>query len=287
MRTLLITGGSGYLGARLFQVASASGAWEVHTTYLSTPLRHPNATQLDLRNRAQVQKAVAALRPDVVIHQAISNRSDEHVAAIVPAARHIVEAALDNEVRLIHVSTDLVFDGEHPPYAEESPVAPVNPYGAAKAFAEGLITSIMPEALVVRSSLIYGFDPMDKATAWLVEGMRRGETVRLFTDEIRCPIWVDTVANALLELADSKHGGILNLGGPPLSRWDFGVKMLACLGLRPSANVVRSPMAESGLKRPANLTLDVSKAKRLLQTPLINIEEAHQRHQALKARPNS
>jgi dTDP-4-dehydrorhamnose reductase len=217
---------------------------------------------------------VRELRPDAIIHQAVSNRTDEHVAAIVPAARHVADAAIDAHARLIHVSTDMVFDGENPPYTEESPTAPANPYGAAKAFAEGLVASMMPEALIVRPSLIYGFDPIDKQTGWLVDGAKRGETVRLFVDEFRCPIWVDTLSNALLELAGTKQAGLLNIGGPRLNRWDYGMKMLACLGLTPGPNVIRSTIAESGMKRPADLTLDVSKAKRLLRTQLLAVEEA-------------
>ncbi|MEK7785440.1 MAG: sugar nucleotide-binding protein, partial [Chloroflexota bacterium] len=205
MKRLLITGGSGFLGSRLTQLATASEKWGVYPTFFNTPIAHPNAIRLDLRDRVKVEKIVRELRPEVILHQAVSNRNDEHVAAIVPAARHVADAAIDVYARLIHVSTDLVFDGEHPPYTEESPTAPVNPYGAAKAFAEGLIASMMPEALIVRPSLIYGFDPVDKQTGWLVDGAKRGETVRLFVDEFRCPIWVDTLAMALLELAETRH----------------------------------------------------------------------------------
>ncbi len=277
MKRLLITGGSGFLGSRLTQLALASEAWDVYPTFFNTPIAHANAIRLDLRDRIEAEKTVRALRPDVIIHQAVSNRTDEHVAAIVPAARHVADAAIDVHARLIHVSTDLVFDGEHPPYTEESPTAPVNPYGAAKAFAEGLVASMMPEALIARPSLIYGFDPIDKQTGWLVDGAKRGETVRLFVDEFRCPIWVDTLATALLELAGSKHNGLLNIGGQRLNRWDYGMIMLACLGLTPGPNVIRSTIAESGLKRPADLTLDVSRAKRLLRTRLVTVEEAFSR----------
>lgn len=274
----MITGGSGYLGARLTQIAAASREWDAFPTFFANPIDHVNAIHLDLRDGAAVEKAVRELRPDAIIHQAISNKNDEYVAAIVPAARHIMDAAIDFGVRLIHVSTDLVFDGEHPPYTEQSPTAPVNAYGAAKAHVEGLITSAMPEALIVRPSLIYGFDPVDKQTGWLLEGIRRKQTVRLFTDEIRCPIWVDSLAQALLELAESKPTGILNLGGAPLNRWDFGMKMLKCLNIDPGGYVIQSTIANSGLKRPADLTLDVSKAQRLLRTEIVSVEEASARH---------
>lgn len=273
MRRLLITGGSGYLGARLTQLADAAD-YETHPTCCSTPIAHRRAVQLDLRDKNKVEQTIRDLKPDVIIHQAVSNRNDDHIAAIVPAARHIMDTAIHHHIRLIHVSTDLVFDGENPPYTEESPAAPVNPYGAAKAYADGFITSTMPEALIVRPSLIYGFEPIDKQTAWLVDGIKKGQTVRLFVDEYRCPIWVDNLAQALLEVAESKLSGILNVAGPQrLNRWDYGMKLLNHLKIDPDGCVVKSTIAESGTKRPADLTLDIRKAQRLLRTRLMGVDE--------------
>ena len=75
----------------------------------------------------------------------------------------------------------------------------------------------MPEALIVRPSLIYGFDPIDKQTAWLVDGIKKANG-EVFVDEYRCPIWVDNLAQALLEVAESKLSGILNVAGPPTTQ---------------------------------------------------------------------
>lgn len=277
MKRLLITGGSGYLGARLTQLADAAD-YETHPTFFSTPITHRRAIQLDLRDKKKVDETIRDLKPDVIIHQAVSNRNDDHVAAIVPAARHIVDAAIDHHIRLIHISTDLVFDGEHPPYTEETPPAPVNPYGAAKAYADGFIASAIPEALIVRPSLIYGFDPIDKQTAWLINGITKKQTVKLFVDEYRCPIWVDNLAQALLEVAESKLSGILNVAGPQrLNRWDYGMKLLNHLMIDPDGYVVKSTIAESGIKRPADLTLDIRKAQRVLRTKLMGVDEVIER----------
>lgn len=276
MNRLLITGGSGYLGSRLLQLADQSSAWETHTTFFENPIPHPRAHRLDLRDRAATEALIATVRPDVIIHQAVSPRNDEHIAAIVPSARHIMDAAIANHIRLVHVSTDMVFDGENAPYDDDAAPAPLTPYAAAKAEVEALLASVtsdMPDCLIVRPSLIYGFDPIDKQTGWLVDGLKRGDTVRLFTDEIRCPIWVDTAALALLELADSSHSGRLNLVGSPLNRWDFGMLLLNYLRLDPTPNVIPSTVAQSGLKRPRNLTLSNAKAKRWLKTPLLSVEE--------------
>jgi dTDP-4-dehydrorhamnose reductase len=202
----------------------------------------------------------------------------------VPAAQALAAHAQARGARLLHFSTDLVFDGEHAPYGDDSPPAPITDYGAAKAEAERVVRELNPTAIIVRPSLIYGFQPLDAQTTWLVEGMRRGETVRLFTDEYRCPVWVHDLSAAILELAGPaapQPAGPLNLGGPqPLNRWDFGMKMLAALGLAPGPNVVAATIAESGLNRARDLTMRGDRAAQLLRTRLRPVDEAASLHRS-------
>ncbi len=121
------------------------------------------------------------------------------------------------------------------------------------------------------------FAPPDASTAWLLEGMRRRETVRLFTDEIRCPVWVHDLRAAVLELADGDAravAGALNVGGPqPISRRDFGIRMLQGLGLTAGPNVIPARMEESGLVRARDVTLRSGRAGRLLKTRLRQLDE--------------
>lgn len=274
MKRLLLTGGSGYLGSHLIQAAQD---WEVYATYFSRPLAPARgaAIPLDLRDANAVRALLRDTRPDAVIHTACSNRDPDNVSAIVPAARHLASAAREFGLRLVHVSTDLVFDGEHAPYADDAPPAPIHDYGRAKAEAERVVAEIDPSAVVVRPSLIWGLDPIDRQTGWLVDGVRRGERVTLFTDEYRCPVHVHDLCAALLELASRPEiSGSMNLGGPQsLNRWDFGMKLLAALRLTPGPNVVRSTVKESGLLRARDLTMISARARQLLNTRLRSMDE--------------
>jgi len=274
VKRLLLTGGSGYLGSHLIQAAQD---WEVYATYFSRPLAPARgaAIPLDLRDANAVRALLRDTRPDAVIHTACSNRDPDNVSAIVPAARHLASATRDFGLRLVHVSTDLVFDGEHAPYADDAPPAPIHDYGRAKAEAERVVAEIDPSAVVVRPSLIWGLDPIDRQTGWLVDGVRRGERVTLFTDEYRCPVHVHDLCAALLELASRPEiSGSMNLGGPQsLNRWDFGMKLLAALRLTPGPNVVRSTVKESGLLRARDLTMISARARQLLNTRLRSMDE--------------
>lgn len=273
MKSLWLTGASGYLGAHLLGAATH---WHIWPAYFSRPIAHPNAFQLDVRDARAVERSLQTLRPEAIIHTACSNGSAEQIKAIVPAARAIASAARQLGLRLVHVSSDVVFDGEHAPYTDEARPQPLNDYARAKAEAEAIVAELCPAAVIVRPSLIWGLQPIDRQTRWLMDGLKRGDRITLFTDEIRCPVQVADLSAALLELAARPDlAGPMNLGGPqPLSRWEFGMKLLAGLGQPTGATVLASTLAESGLIRARDLTLISARATESLKTKLRGVEEA-------------
>lgn len=272
--TLLITGGSGYLGARLASLAR--GNWDVTATYLSKPSDLPGCRwlPLDIRQGGAVDHLLAQVRPSVVLHTAFVMSSPEAMqAVIVDGTRHVAAAAAHAGAHLVHLSTDVLFDGEGGPYAEGDPPHPIMPYGRAKAIAEGVVNATCPEATIVRTSLIYGFRPPDPRTLWVTDSLRQGQPITLFTDEIRCPVWVDQLAAALLELAAGERGGIWHLAGPQaVSRYAFGERLARFYGLDPSG-VTPGLSRDSGLLRPRDCRLDISKAQAELSSPLWGVDE--------------
>jgi dTDP-4-dehydrorhamnose reductase len=103
--------------------------------------------------------------------------------------------------------------------------------------------------------------------------LRQGRPVRLFTDERRCPIWVETLAAALLELAALEYVGVLHVaGGQALNRYEFGTRLL-CFQRTDLSGIVPTLAAALGLQRPLDCTLDTTKAGRLLKTPLPGVDE--------------
>jgi dTDP-4-dehydrorhamnose reductase len=271
---LLVIGGSGELGR---QVIAAGGGWAVHATYLSRPqpVSEESWYELYITNNEAVHHLMKQVRPDVVIHAAHSGHDRARYStdvdfqvAIVEGGRHVAEAAAEVGARCIVMSTDLVFDGTRGSYTEEDTARPIMPYGQAKADMEGVLLAMGTDLAIVRTSLILTLEPMGRHVSWIVNALRQGERRDLFTDELRCPIWGDELAAALLELAGLDYRGLLHIAGPEVShRYALGLAMADHFDLDSSV-IVPALSAESGLKRPLDCTLDCSRAYRLLKTPV-------------------
>jgi dTDP-4-dehydrorhamnose reductase len=264
---LLVTGASGHLGRRTAERAAAAG-WQVTGTYLTAP--GPAAdVPLDIRDPTAVAVLVHRIRPDVVIHTA-AGRDDWRVMA--DGAAHVALAAEAAGARLVHVSTEAVFSGRDVHYDETALPDPIYRYGAAKAAAETAVRAIAPTAAVVRTSLIIGYarGGHETLTHALIAGTARGA---LFTDQIRKPIHVDDLADALLELAAGDYAGVLNVAGhDPISRYDLGVLVARRDGLDP-ARIPTATAAALTTPPPIDIRLTTAKAEALLRTHLRGARE--------------
>jgi dTDP-4-dehydrorhamnose reductase len=257
-RRLLVTGGNGSLGRRVMLRAAAAG-WEATGTYLSAPAATATV-RLDIRDAAQVRQVVARLRPDAIVHAA-AGRDRNDWPATADGAAHVALAAAG--IRLVHVSSDAIFSGRLGEYDEEALPDPVYAYGAAKAAAETAVRAIDPAAAIVRTSLIMGDGrgAHELLTHDLIAGRVCGA---LFTDEIRKPVHVDDLADALLELAAGDYAGVLNVAGADaVSRYELGVLVARRDGLDPAA-IPAASLAALGLSRPADLRLVTARAEKLL-----------------------
>jgi dTDP-4-dehydrorhamnose reductase len=257
--------------------ARASRDWAVAALYHTQRDRVTagEPVQLDLRSQDAVARLFDDRRPDLIIHTAVTERSGDYPAAIPQAAASVAAAANRLGCRLIHMSTDLVFDGLHPPYTEDAPFAPTSPYGKAKAEAEAIVRQTCRDFVIVRTSLIYDFTPENYQLGWMLRKVEQGEVVNLFTDQFRSPVWVRNLSDALLELATLDYTGVLNIAGPQrLSRLDYGRALLGAVGVNVDAFTRPALAAELMPGHAPDATLDVGRAQALLNTPLLTIDEA-------------
>ncbi|MFE7112774.1 SDR family oxidoreductase [Streptomyces sp. NPDC057575] len=230
--TILIIGGSGFLGAELVRQAAAAGHMTA-ATFATRPGSTPEVSwhALDLRDFDRIEAVMAKVGPRVVVN-ATSGGPDWTVTAEGPV--RLAMTAAKHGSRLVHVSSDAVFSGARVHYDESCLPDPLTPYGAAKAAAETGVRLVNPGAAVARTSLIIGDRRSEhvRAVHDLAAGIRTGV---LFTDDIRCPIHVADLAAALLELASSDLSGVHHLAGTDaVSRHELGTLIARRDGLRAS-----------------------------------------------------
>lgn len=276
-KRLLITGGNSYLGRHLLPLAQTQKQYQLLYTYFShDPVPLPvDSRPLDMRSSQAVTRLVSEWQPQAIIHLAGSDRSEDMAAVICQGAENIVQAAQKVNARLIHLSTDVLFDGRHGPYPESEPPSPIHAYGEAKAAAESIIAPYT-DHVIIRTSLIYSLTEMDHGTQWMVNALQAGKPITLFDDQFRNPVWAETLARACLELVELDFRGILNVAGSQaLSRAEFGLRMLHWWQVQEgAARSAQLPLSTgpSPATWPKDCRLDISLAKRLLTTPLPGVD---------------
>jgi dTDP-4-dehydrorhamnose reductase len=261
---LLITGASGFLGWHLCQAAQAN--WQVYGTYLRNcpTIVGVHLRQLDLSDPSATGEYFDQLRPDAVIHTAAQSQPNfcqihpQVSAAInITASLHLAEQCATLAIPLLFTSTDLVFDGQSPPYKESDPVSPLSVYGKQKVHAEQGILNRHPGATICRMPLMFGAAPTAPSFIQsFVKTLRARQSLQLFADEFRTPVSGETAAAGLLLLLACQVTGIIHLGGSQrLSRYQFGQILAEVLQVSPTLLI---PCSQADVPMPAPRPADVS-----------------------------
>jgi dTDP-4-dehydrorhamnose reductase len=273
-KRLLITGASGFLGWNLCEVAKKE--WTVLGTVFSHSVAILDITLLrvDLTKFERLKELFRQVKPDAVIHTAAvtdpdfcqQNRTFSH-AINTEASINIAGLCSDLGIPCLFTSTDLVFNGLDPPYAEEDEPSPLSVYGEQKVLAECGMRDRYPSTVICRLPLMFG-DPGPVARSFiqpLIQALKSGSEVNLFVDEFRTPVSGKDAAEGLM-LALTQLPDIIHLGGAErISRYEFGQLLSKVLLRMPHAklNPCRQKDLELPAPRPRDVSLDSSKAMAL------------------------
>ena len=295
-KKLMVTGAQGFVAGSV--LAQADDRWEVHAVSRSAEPAQP-ARMAQPGGRANrrwhicdpmapglLARLFREVRPEVVIHSAALADIDfcqthpELAREVnVELTRSLVDLCVDAGARLLFCSTDTIFDGEHAPYREEDPPGPVNLYAETKIQAEQIVKRLGAKVVIARLSLVVGLPVLASGNSFLIKMLgtfKEGRKVGISEHEIRTPVDVITAGRGLLELAAGAHQGIFHLSGlSRVSRLELARTIAGRFGF-PQELVVPQSAAVAAVgraARPRDVSLDNSKARAELQTPMRTLDE--------------
>ena len=240
---------------------------------------------LDITRPEQTLEAIGSLRPEVVINLAAITdvdgcESEKERAFRVNAqgARHVAQGCAAAGARLIHLSTDYVFDGISPvPCTEETPPRPLNVYGESKLLGERAIQEAGGNFLILRTAWLYGRHGKNFVDTILRLSSEQ-EEIRVVNDQRGSPTQTRDLSRAIEVLVGREEKGILHVTNSGSCTWfEFAGKILALKGPGdPPVRLLPISSAELGrpARRPANSVLDCSKFERIAGWKMRNWEES-------------
>jgi len=260
--TIVVTGAGGQLGRELREASSV---------YPQFDFQFLSREDLPLQDSAKIHAAIAAIRPAYCINCAAYTAVDKaetekDLAFLINGAAVGVLAAACRQVntRLIHISTDYVFDGRSAtPLKEDDATGPINVYGASKLQGEQLAMQQDPETVILRTSWVYSAFG-NNFVKTMIRLMRERENINVVSDQIGSPTYAADLANAILEIITGPRfvPGIYNYSNEGQISWyDFATAIRELIGSPCQVHPIPSTQFPTPAQRPHYSLLDKSRIK--------------------------
>jgi len=258
-KRILVIGANGMLGQRVINFYSRQENIELLGGSVEPEPVYTNNDYVccDLSKRDNVKKVIYDFYPDFVVNTAAYTNVDKSEVERetawkinVKGVEYIAEACRVVDAHLIHISSDYIFDGTKGPYNETAVPNPLGYYGRTKLASENALKISGTIYTILRTNVLYGIaESRPDFVRWLVNTVRKGEKVRIVTDQINNPTYIDDLVQAISKVLEFKKQGIYNIGGKEfLSRYDFSLKIADYFNLDKTLII---PIVTSELNQPA------------------------------------
>ncbi len=249
----MVFGSSGQLGQELVRELKARG-YEV---------KGYERVALDITDASQAERVVAEFDPATVFNAAAYNQVD--VAELEPAAafqanalgvRNLALACRQADARLVHFSTDYVFDGTlGRPYEETDATHPTGAYAVSKLAGELYAQAYLDKPLIVRTSGVFGPQGLRTNRGNFLEVMLRlasgGQPIRVVEDHVASPTYAPWLAAKTIDLLEHGQNGIFHLGGGTAISWfEYAALIFEKAGLKPELQPTNEREYRTAARRP-------------------------------------
>ncbi|MEM9519995.1 MAG: dTDP-4-dehydrorhamnose reductase [Actinomycetota bacterium] len=253
MTRVLVTGGNGQVGRSIAQLVEEERFAHLEVTVT-------DRRTCDIASVDSIRHAIDRVDPAVIInaaaYTAVDAAQDAAPAALLANRDGVAHLAAHTGRRLIHLSTDYVFDGTKAGwYVEDDPVAPLGVYGESKWQGEQAAAT-NPDHLILRTAWVYAAHGHNFVKTMLRLGAERNE-LRVVADQIGCPSSAHDIADALLQLVDTDATGTFHLAGSEDTSWHgFAVAIFDHARLDVTVDAISTADYPTPAPRPANSRLD-------------------------------
>lgn len=288
---VVIFGCRGQLGVELVTVFQARG-YDVAGF---------DRAKVDISDAAQVEHVFATEDPAIVINAAAYNQVDVAEKEPLPAmqanglaVRNLAMACRQHDARLVHVSTDYVFDGSAGrPYVEEDATHPLGAYAVSKLAGELYAQAYLDHPLIIRTSGVFGPGGLNTARGNFIEAMLRlaagHQPIRVLNDHVASPTYSPFLAARAADLVDRSLTGMFHIGGgQPISWFDYAAMIFRVAGLNPELKPTNEREFRTAARRPKYSALSNAKMERSGIEPLPQLETAvrlYMQERARRVRP--
>ena len=274
-KNILVTGANGQLGSSL---------QKIQTKYANCAFYFTDIGTLDICDKKQLVEFVQSYRIGYIVncaaYTAVDKAEDEKdICNRInrDAIRYIGEVASAEGIKVIHVSTDYVFDGTRPrPYREDDPANPVSVYGQSKLEGEIALLHVCPDAVIIRTAWLYSEYGSNFVKTMLHLGKEKS-AINVVCDQIGSPTYAEDLAVAMMSIVEHQPflPGIYHFSGEGICSWyDFAATIMALAELDCRVYPIKTQAYPTRAVRPANSVLDKGKIKTTFNLHIPQWEES-------------
>ena len=276
-KNILITGGSGQLGFTLYSDFKES--YEVINT---SKINLSDSISLDITNASEVEKKLNMYSPDMIFNCASYNQVDS-CELNKKDARDVIVLGLQNLInnskkncKIVHISSDYIFDGQKGSYSESDSPNPINYYGKLKLESENLLRSSNRDFIILRCSTVFSglLDNKSNFLAWVYKNLKAGNKIRVVDDQLSNPTPVELISKVLNLAILLNSRGIYNIGSlDSISRYEFALKICNKFGFNSSLiKKIQTNSLKQVAERPKNTYLKIDKILEELDVDIYSLD---------------
>lgn len=280
-KILLITS-SGLVGGNILSVLGKRGIKAGESYYPAVD--KPQGLPVDITDPASVNALFGSVKPSIVIQAAAltnvefcQENRDAAWKINVTGTQNVAKACAAHKAKHVFFSSDYVFDGQTGPYSETDTPHPISVYGESKSAAETLIRETLEDHLIVRTTIVYGYEALGKNFCYrLINTLRCGQRIKVPGDQIGSPTYARNLAEVVVDLLEKNKTGLYNVVGKDLmDRYEFARRVCVEFGLDQRL-LVRVATSELGQKapRPLKAGLLIDKVSRESSVPIMGVDES-------------